>query len=58
MGRSPFQVAEAWEADLALSDCLLLQDLKVIEERDPVWYKSLSSHEIRNIILYAIRFNQ
>ena len=58
MGRTPFEVAEAWEKDLALSDCLLLEDLHVIEERDPAWYSSLCSHEIRNIILYAIRYDQ
>lgn len=58
MGRTPFEVAEAWERDLALSDCLILEDLKVIEERDPEWYHSLCLHEIHNIILYAVRSNQ
>ena len=58
MGRTPYEVAEAWERDLALSDCLLLEDLSVIQERDPEWYMSLVSHEIRNIILYVIRYNQ
>ena len=58
MERTPFEVAEAWEKDLALSDCLLLEDLKIIEERDPLWYKSMVLHDIKNIILYAIRNNQ
>ncbi|MBR5088303.1 MAG: GGDEF domain-containing protein [Ruminiclostridium sp.] len=58
MGRTPFEVAMAWEKDLADSDCLLLDDLSVVEERDPVWYRSLCSNNIRNIILYAVRFNQ
>ena len=58
MGRTPYEVAMAWEKDLALSDCLLLDDLKVIEERDPAWYRSLCTHDIRNIILYAIRYDQ
>lgn len=58
MNRTPFEVAESWEKDLALSDCLLLDDLSVIEERDPVWYRSLCDHGIQNIILYAIRYNQ
>ena len=58
MQRSPFEIAESWEKDLALSDCLLLEDLKIIEERDPVWYDSLCHNGIRNIILYAIRYNQ
>ena len=58
MNRTPYEVAIAWEEDLALSDCLLLEDLTVIQERDPQWYNSLLAHEIRNIILYAIRYNQ
>ncbi|WP_026492234.1 GGDEF domain-containing protein [Butyrivibrio sp. XPD2002] len=58
MGRTPFEVAMAWEKDLAQSDCLLMDDLRVIEERDPEWYKSLCTYEIKNIILYAIRYGQ
>ena len=58
MGRSPFEVAIAWEKLLEDSDCLLLDDLSVIKERDPVWYESLRSHDIRNIILYAVRNNK
>ena len=46
------------EKDLALSDCLLLEELSVIEERDPVWFRSLSIHNVRNIILYEIRYQQ
>jgi diguanylate cyclase (GGDEF)-like protein len=58
MGRSPFEVAMAWEKSLENSDCLLLDDLGVIKERDPVWYESLRKHDIRNIILYAVRNNK
>ena len=58
MGRTPYEVAEAWEKDLALSDCLLLEDLSVIEERDPAWYKSMYDYGVRNIILFSIRYNQ
>ena len=58
MDRTPFEVAEAWEEDLALSDCLLLDSLEVIRERDPAWYRSLEAHDIRNLVLYAIRYNQ
>ena len=58
MGRSPFEVAMAWEKDLAESDCLLLEDLSVVQERDPVWYASLLKHDVHNIILYAVRNNQ
>ena len=52
---TPFEVAMRWEKALEMSDCLLLEDLKVIEERDPLWYKSLCMHDIRNLILFEIR---
>ena len=58
MERMPYEIAEAWEKDLAGSDCLLLDDLRVMKDRDPVWYKSLAEHDVRSIILYAIRFNR
>lgn len=54
---TPFELAMHWEKDLANSDCLLLDDLKVIEERDPLWYRSLNKNEIRSLILFAVRFN-
>ena len=57
MNRSPFEVAMTWEQDLEGSDCMLLDDLSVLAERDPVWYESLRKNDIRNIILYAIRNN-
>ena len=57
MGRSPFEVALAWEKSLEDSDCLILDDLSVIQQRDPVWYESLRKHDIENIILYAVRNN-
>ena len=55
---SPFELAMKWEQDLALSDCLLLDDLSVIEERDPIWHRSLVKNGIHNLILYSIRYNQ
>ncbi len=58
MDCTPHEIAIKWEEDLALSDCMLLNDLSVVKERDPVWYSSLISHGINNIILYAVRFNR
>ena len=57
MNRTPYEVALAWKDDLGGSDCLMLDDLSVIRERDPVWYESLILSNISSIILYAIRFN-
>lgn len=58
LSRTPYEIALEWEKDLADSDCLMLDDLSVIKERDPVWYDSLCRHDIKNLILYAVRFKQ
>ena len=58
MNTTPIGVAERWERDLAMSDCLLLQDLSIIQERDPDWYNSLVKHNVRNLVFYAVRNNQ
>jgi|GEM_PF-389715 len=58
MKRTPFEAAMAWENILEDSDCLILEDLEVVKERDPVWYKSLRDHDIKNIILYAVKNNK
>ncbi|SDA20588.1 diguanylate cyclase (GGDEF) domain-containing protein [Ruminococcus sp. YE71] len=55
---TPYEVAFAWENDLAGSDCLLLDDLSVIKERDPLWYESLCDFKINSIVLYSVRFSQ
>lgn len=51
IGRTPYENALVWEKDLDESDCLLLNDLTVIKERDPDWNKSMMAFGIRNIIL-------
>ena len=58
MERTPYEVALAWENDLVGSDCLILDNLSVVQERDPVWYRSLLKHDVKNIILYSFRYNQ
>ena len=58
MGRTPYEIAQAWEADLEGTDSLLLEDLSVIESRDPAWYKSMVNHGIKNVILSAIHYDQ
>jgi diguanylate cyclase (GGDEF)-like protein len=57
MGRTPYETALAWEKDLEGTDCLLLDDLSIIEERDPIWYKSLVNFGVKNLILTAIRYD-
>lgn len=58
MSRSPYEIAAAWEQDLDGSDCLILDDLRILQERDPAWYQSLCTYDIKNMILYAVRNHQ
>lgn len=58
MGRTPYEVALAWEKDLANSDCLMLEELDVLKERDPDWYRSLVEFKINRLVLYAVCYNQ
>ena len=58
MERSPFEMAQAWEKDLMGSDCMLLSDLEVLKERDPLWYESLRNFGINSVVLYSVRFGQ
>lgn len=58
MGRTPYETALAWEKDLAGSDCLILDDLSIIKERDEKWYDSLNKFNIKSIVFYSVRFQQ
>ncbi len=58
MGCTPYELALRWEKNLADSDCLILKDLKVVEERDPVWAENLKKNGISSIVLYQIKFNE
>ena len=57
MGRTPYEMAMAWEKALAGSDCFLIDDFSIIKERDIKWYESLMSFKIKSIVLYAVNFN-
>ncbi len=58
MNRTPFETAEKWEELLGDNSCMLVENLRFVEEMDPVWYRSLADYGIKNIILCAIRYNQ
>ena len=55
MGRTPYETALAWEKSLAGSDCLLLDDLSIVKDRDRLWYDSLVCNGIKSIVLYALK---
>ena len=53
-----YDIAESWAATIAGSNCLIAkdeQDMLLIEERNPVWYKSLTDAGARNIVLFPLK---
>jgi diguanylate cyclase (GGDEF)-like protein len=53
-----YDIAESWVATIAGSNCLIAkdeQDMLLIEERNPVWYESLTSAGARNIVLFPLK---
>ena len=53
-----FDIAESWEATIAGSNCLIAkddQDMQVVKQRNPVWYKSLTDAGAKNIVLFPLK---
>ncbi len=47
-----------WTDTIAGSNCLIAkseQDMEVVKERNPVWYGSLSSANVNNIVLFPLK---
>ena len=60
MGRSLYEVTEAWSRDIAGSNCLIIKnhaDMDILKERDPVWYDSLNQFGIKTLVLFSLRSN-
>lgn len=53
-----YDMAETWVDTIAGSNCLIAkneQDMEVVKERNPVWYESLTSAGVYNIILFPLK---
>lgn len=53
-----YEIAETWEETIAGSNCIIAKneaDMDVIKERNPVWYRSVTSAGAENIVLFPLK---
>ena len=53
-----YDLAESWEGTISGSNCLVAksaQDMEVVRERNPEWYKSLVGNGVRSIVLFPLK---
>ncbi len=58
--REFYRLMLTWEDTLAGSSCLIIkneQDMKVVKERNPEWYKSLTDHNVDSLVIFPIKYN-
>ena len=58
--RDFYKLVKTWEDTLAGSTCLVAkneQDMMLIKEINPEWYKSLSDHGVDTLVLFPLKFN-
>lgn len=53
-----YDLAESWEATISGSNCLIIknaQDMEVVRERNPGWYRSLVENDVHSIVLFPLK---
>ncbi len=58
--REFYRLMLTWEDTLAGSSCLIAknkQDMLVIKERNPEWYKSLTDHNVDNLVIFPLKYS-
>lgn len=53
-----YDIAESWADTIAGSNCLIVKnkdDMGVVAERNPAWYKSLLSAKVESLVLFPLR---
>ena len=53
-----YRIARTWKDTISGSNCLIAknqQDLKVVEERNPLWYNSLMKAGVKTIALFPLK---
>lgn len=58
--REFYKLMLTWEDTLAGSSCLIIkneQDMKVVEERNPEWYRSLMEHNVDSLVIFPIKYS-
>ena len=50
---------ETWDDLIAGSNCIIVkndQDFEVVKERNPAWYESITSENVKSIVLFPLKF--
>ena len=53
-----YDLAESWENVISGSNCLIAkddQDMEVVRQRNPRWYRSLVENDVHSIVLFPLR---
>ncbi len=53
-----YDLAESWEQTISGSNCLIVknaQDMEVVRERNPEWYRSLVDNHVSSIVLFPLK---
>ncbi|MGX8705271.1 MAG: GGDEF domain-containing protein, partial [bacterium] len=53
-----YDLAESWEGIISGSNCLMVkndQDMEIVHERNPAWYRSLVENNIHSIVLFPLK---
>ena len=56
-----YSIVETWPATISGSNCIIVkdeQDMKILKERNPVWYDSLTAAGVKNIVLFPLKFRE
>ncbi len=55
-----FEIVKTWNATLAGSNCLILpnaQEMEILKDRNPVWYKSLTDAHVNSLVFFPLNNN-
>lgn len=55
-----YEIAKTWDDTIAGSNCLIIQspqDMEIVKERSPVWYRSLNEVGINTLVLFPLKHN-
>ena len=53
-----YDLAESWEGTISGSNCLIVknaQDMEVVRQRNPEWYRSLVDNHVSSIVLFPLK---
>ncbi len=56
-----YEIAATWRDLMAGSNCYIVMDeydMKVVEEKDPIWAASMKASHVHNVVLYPLRANK